>query len=80
MDHLPGEANADQGATRGGAGVIASNPIVDIWTGDMGALMALWFLLIPFILLYAAFKWLKDKITTTNKKENSNDQTHRSGY
>ena len=59
--------------------MIASNPIVDIWTGDMGALTALWLLLLPFVLIYAAFVWLKDKITTKKREGKDHDQTHRPG-
>lgn len=39
-----------------------ANFMVDIWTGDMGALMLLFAMLLPFVLAYAAIQAIIDKV------------------
>ena len=38
-----------------------AGPFMDIWTGDLGALMGLWILMLPFILVAGVFGWVRDK-------------------
>ena len=62
---------------------MTANAVYDIWTGDMGYLLYLFVMFLPFVLIYAAFMWIKGKITTHNnqKKETSNvrSDTYRPG-
>ena len=39
----------------------ANNFIVDVWTGDMGALMILWVMMLPFVAIAAAVNWLRKR-------------------
>lgn len=54
--------------------MLSNNFVWDVWTGDMGALMILFLMFLPFILIYALVMWAKDKITNTNKEGNHHDQ------
>ena len=62
---------------------MTANAVYDIWTGDMGYLLYLFVMFLPFALIYGAIMWIKGKIITHNnqKKETSNvrSDTYRPG-